>query len=106
MVRDVRSVLFILAADVFEDVAVCNEIQFRLESEWARVILRVLDLHLQVHMSEVAAVIVFSDPHRSAAGVPEGVEPTVLGEPGSLDNERVALPFVSTEKNLWLAGSQ
>src|SRR5438046_5239008 len=93
LLPQVRTVPLVLVADVFKHVAVWHQPQWKFEGEGPRVVLRIIERDLQIHVAEVAAAIAFGDVHGFAARVAEGVEPRPVVQAGRVDDKRLALPM-------------
>src|SRR2546427_2912663 len=81
----VSAVLLVLGADVFKEVAVRYQPQSSLDGEGPRVVLRIIESDLQIHMAEIAAAIALGDAHGFAARVAESVEPGPVVEADRVD---------------------
>ena len=81
----VRAVLLVLIADVFKEVAIRYQRQLSADGERSRVILRVIESDLQIHVTEIAAAITFCDVHGFAARVAESVEPSPVIQADCVD---------------------
>src|SRR5215469_5460862 len=98
-------VLLILAADEFEDIAVRDQLQLCLKRERPRVVCRILESHLQIHMPEIPAAIALRDVHRFAPQMAGSIEPALIVKTDCFDGQRVALPFahrVPHPGRLWI----
>src|SRR2546426_1422798 len=91
----VSAVLLVLVADVFKEVAVWYQPQSSLDGEGPRVVLRIIEGDLQIHVAEIAAAIALGDVHGFAARVAECVEPCPVVEAARVDYKRIALPMAN-----------
>jgi hypothetical protein len=66
---EVGAVLFVFVAEEFEDVGVGQKLMGDLEGKRFGVHLGVVEGHLEIHVSEVAAAVAFHDAQGFAMGV-------------------------------------
>src|SRR5215467_4137325 len=93
LLPQVSAVLLVFVADVFEEIAVRYQFQPCLDGERPRVVSRIIEGDLQIHVTEIKTAITLCDVHGFAARVTEYVEPGPVIKADCLDYESVALPM-------------
>src|SRR5215831_14035559 len=91
----VSVVPLVFSADVLEHVAVGDQCQRGLETKRPRVIRRIVEGHLQVHVPKVTPTIAFGHAHGLTSWVSEAVQPRPFLKTGRFDYQRIALPASS-----------
>src|SRR5260370_14703547 len=86
-------ILFVLHADVLNDVRIGNQVQRCLVGKRPRVIFWIVILDLKVEMPEIAPAVPLGDQHVLASWMPGVIQPALLFEARRLNNKSVALPF-------------
>ena len=54
--RHVRAVLLVLVTDVFDKIAIRDQVQGHLDAEGPRLILRIIECEIQIHVAEIAGI--------------------------------------------------
>src|ERR1700686_3480457 len=86
-------ILFVLRADVLNDVRIGNQVQRCLVGKRPRVIFCILIADFKVDVPEIAPAVPLGDQHVLAAWMPGVIQPALLFEARRLNDKGVALPF-------------
>src|SRR6185295_14296048 len=92
-VHYVDAVFLVFGTHCLQHIAVGNQVEREFHCERPRVVLRIVDSQVDVHMPEVAAMVALDHAGRFAAGVSRGVEWSLSVKARGLDGQCVALPL-------------
>jgi len=92
LLSEMGAVLFVLRADVLQNVAIRYQYLDCLYGEGLGVHFGIVDGQLQVHMAKIAPVEALLNPQSLAMRMAERIEPASVVESGRIDHQRIAFP--------------
>src|SRR5207249_7165565 len=86
------AILLVLRADIFKEIVVGYQLQSRLEGERPRVVFRIVEGDLQIHVAKIPPVVALGDVHGLAARMAGSVKPGPVVETARVDYKCIAFP--------------